>query len=142
MVLFVDKLEEFELGGFTTDLRKAEYILAFHGLTFEKIVSQTSKTAELPSIIFASGKYVVVLNISWDLNDVKIGFINYKTDLDTYFDVFADSMSPKQVAGFHTLREKIRIKDKFELNKIELSDDKSAFEIAYQNLKNFQHRQS
>ena len=30
MTLFVDKLEKYDLGGFTTDLKKAEYILAVH----------------------------------------------------------------------------------------------------------------
>ena len=58
MTLFIDKIEEFDLGGFTTDIKKAE---------------------------------------------------------------------------FHTLREKIKLKDKSELSKIELSDDNSDFVIAYGN---------
>ena len=91
--------------------KKAEYILAVHGLTFEKILSETPKTTELPSGMFSTGKYVVAFNISWDLKNVNIGFINYQTDLDKHFDVFADSMSPKSVAGFHKFREKIKSKD-------------------------------
>jgi len=133
MVLFIDKIEKFDLGGFTTDIKKAEYILALHNLTFEKILNETPKTTELPSGMFMSGKYVVAFNISWDLKKVNIGLINYEIDLDKHFDVFADSMTPKSVAGFHTLREKIKQKDKSELNKIELSDDNSDFVIAYGN---------
>jgi hypothetical protein len=133
MTLFIDKLEKYDLGGFTTDRKKAEYILAVHNLTFEKILSEIPKTTKLPSAMFSSGKYVVAFNISWDLETVNIGLINYQIDLDKYFDVFADTMSPKSVAGFHKLREKIKLKDQSELNKIELSDNDSDFEIAYGN---------
>ncbi|MDG2431741.1 hypothetical protein [Flavobacterium sp.] len=133
MILFVDKIEEFDLGGFTTDIRKAEYILAVHKLNFEKILSETPKTTELPSGMFISGRYIVAFNISWNLKNVNIGFINYQTDLDKHFDVFADCLSPKAVAGFHTLKEKIKLKDQSELNKIELSSDNSDFVIAYRN---------
>jgi len=140
MTLFVDKLEKYDLGGFTTDLKKAEYILAVHGLTFEKILSETPKTTEIPSGMFSTGKYVVAFNISWDLKKVNIGFINYQTDLDKYFDVFADCMSPKSVAGFHKFREKIKTKGQSELNKTELSDNDSDFVIAYGNY--IEHRNS
>ncbi|WP_291101065.1 MULTISPECIES: hypothetical protein [unclassified Flavobacterium] len=133
MTLFIDKIEEFDLGGFTTDIKKAEYILAVHNLSFEKILSETPKTTELPSGMFPSGKYVVSFNISWDLKSINIGFMNYEMDLDKYFDLFADCMSPKGVAGFHIIREKIKLKNKTELNKIELSDDNSDFVIAYGN---------
>lgn len=56
MTLFIDKIEEFDLGGYTTDIKKAEYILAVHNLSFEKILSETPKTTKLPSGMFASGK--------------------------------------------------------------------------------------
>jgi hypothetical protein len=131
MTLFVDKLAKYALGGFTTDLKKAEYILAVHGLTFEKILSETPKTTKLPSGMFPTGKYVVTFNISWDLKNVSIGLINHKTDLDKYFDVFADSMSPKTISGFHKLKEQIKLKDQSELNKIQLSDNDSDFVLAY-----------
>ena len=86
--------------------------------------------------MFITGKYVVAFSISWNLKSVNIGFINYQTDLDKYFDVFADCMSPKTVAGFHELREKIK-KGQSELNKIELSDnDLQLSAIAY-NLKKY-----
>lgn len=133
MTLFIDKLEKFDLGGFTTDIKKAEYILAVHNLSFEKILSETPKTTKLPTGMFISGKYVVAFNISWDLKNVNIGFMNYEMDLDKYFNIFADCMSPKGVAGFHTLREKIKLKDKSELSKTKLSDNDSDFEIAYGN---------
>jgi hypothetical protein len=141
MTLFVDKVEKYDLGGFTTDLKKTEYILAVHGLTFDKILSKIPKTTELPSGMFASGKYIVSFNISWDLKNVNIGLINYKTDLDKHFDFFADSMSPKSVAGFHKLREQIKDKDQSELNKIELSDNDSDFVIAYGNYIEHRNRQ-
>ena len=141
MTLFVDKLEKYDLGGFTTDLKKAEYILAMHNLTFDKILSETPKTTKIPSGMFSSGKYVVAFNISWDLKDVNIGLINYKIDLDKYFDVFADAMSPKSVAGFHKFKEKIKNKNQSELNKIELSDDDSDFVIAYGNYIEHYNRQ-
>ena len=82
MTLFIDKVEKFDLGGFTTDIKKAEYILAVNNLSFEKILSEMPSTAELPSGMFISGKYVVAFNISWDLKKVNVGLINYEIDLD------------------------------------------------------------
>jgi hypothetical protein len=139
--LFIDKLEKYDLGGFTTDLKKAEYILAIHGLTFEKILEDMPKNAPVPSGAFATGKYVLMFNIAWDLSSVNFGFINHNTDLDEYFDVFADTFSPKAVAGFHKLREKIKLKSQSELNKIELSDNDSDFVIAYGNYIEHRNRQ-
>lgn len=133
MTLFVDKVEKYDLGGFTTDLKKAEYILAVNGLTFEKVLSQTPKTVKIPSGAFMCGKFVVMFNLSWDLKSANFGLIHYQTDLDKYFDVFADCMSPKSVAGFHQLREKIILKGDSELSKIELSDNDSDFVLAYGN---------
>src|SRR5688572_26315801 len=140
MTLFVDKLEKYDLGGSTKDLKKAEYILAVHGLTFETILNKTPTTTKIPSGAFASGKYVVMFNIAWDLKNVNFGFINYQTDLDKYFDVFADTLSPKSVAGFHKLKEEIKQKDQSELNRIKLSDNDSDFVIAYGNY--IEHRDS
>jgi len=142
MTLFVDKKEKYDFGGFTSDLKKTEYNLAAQGLSFEKILNSTPKTTEIPSGMFTSGKYVVFFNIAWNLKKVQIGFINYQTDLDKYFDIFADSMSPKLVAGFHKLREQVKVKDQSELNKIELSDNELDFEIAYRNYKEQYNRQS
>jgi hypothetical protein len=133
MILFVDKLEKYDLGGFTTDINKAEYILAMHNLTFDKILSETPKTTKIPTGMFSSGRYVVAFNISWDLKNVNIGFLNYNIDLDKHFDLFADAMPPKSVSGFHKFKEKIKNKELSELNKIELSDDDSDFVIAYGN---------
>jgi hypothetical protein len=141
MTLFVDKIEKYDLGGFTTDLKKAEYILAVNNLSFEKILSTMPKNVKIPSGAFSCGKFVVMFNISWDLKKVNIGLINYQTDLDKYFDIFADAFSPKAVAGFHQLREKIKLKDQSELNKFELSDNDSNFEIAFGNYIEHRNRQ-
>lgn len=141
MTLFVDKIIENDLGGYTTDLKKAEYILAVHGLTFEKILGQTSRTTKIPSGGFISGKYVVMFNLSWDLNHVNFGFINYQIDLDKHFDVFADCMSPKSVAGFHQFKEKIKQKGQSELDEIQLSDNDSDFVLAYGDYIEYRKRQ-
>lgn len=141
MTLFVDRLEKYNLGGSTSSFEKVEYILAVHGLNFEKILSKTPKETKIPSGAFDSGKYVVMYNISWDLKSVNLSFINYQTDLDGNFDAFADSFSPKAVSGFHQLKEKIKLKDQSELTRIELSDNDSDFVIAYQNYIDHRNRQ-
>ena len=133
MKLFVDKIEEHNLGGFTTDLKKVEYNLATHGITFEKILNDTPKSTEIPTGMFTSGKYVIAFNISWDLKKTRIGFIHYNIDLDKNFEICAYSISPKSVGAFHKLREQVKNKEKIELNKIELSDNELEFEIAYNN---------
>lgn len=141
MILFVDRIEKNDLGGFTTDVRKAEYILAVNNLSFEKILGTIAKTTQNPSGAFACGKYIVMFNVAWGLESVNIGLIDYQTDLDKYFDVFADSMSPKSIAAFHQLRERIKLQDQSELFNIELSDNDSDFEIAYRNYIEHRNRQ-
>jgi len=74
---------------------------------------------------------VVMFNFSWDLNHVNFGFINYQIDLDKYFNVFADCMSPKLVAEFHQFKERINQKGQSELNETQLSDNDSDFVLAY-----------
>lgn len=140
MTLFVDKIIPNNLGGITNDLKKAEYILAVHNLSFEKILSETSITTEIPSGMFASGRFVVAFNISRDLSFVNFGFINFEIDLEKNFDAFADCLSPKAVAGFYSFQEKLKRKDQVDLNKIELSNDDSDFVIAYGNY--IEHRDS
>lgn len=133
MILFVDKLEKYDLGGFTTDINKAEYILAMHNLSFDKILSETPKTTKIPTGMFASGRYVVAFNISWDSKSVNMGFLNYNIDLAKHFNLFADAMSPKSIAGFHKFKENIKNKEQSELKKVELSDNDSDFVVAYGN---------
>ena len=133
MILFVDKLIINDLGGITNDLRKAEYILAVHGLTFEEMLKNSSPTAKIPTGMFGTGRYIVAFNIAWDLSHVNFGLINYNIDLQKNFDAFADFMSPKSVAGFFKLHEELKTKKQSELSNIELSDNTLDFKIAYRN---------
>ena len=133
MTLFVDKIIPYDLGAITTDLKKAEYILAVYKTSFEEILRNTSKTTVNPSVMFGSGEYIIALNLAWDLKSVNLGFINYKIDLDKYFDSFADCFSPKSVAAFHKIKEELKQKDLTKSKKIEFSDNDSDFVIAYGN---------
>lgn len=142
MVLFVDKLEKFELGGHTQDKRKAEYILACHNKTFMGILNTISKTTKIPTGMFESGKYIISFNIDRDLSNVNFGILNSNIDIEKNFDVFADCFSPKFITAFHKLQ--IQIKEKIknqgqEMSVIELSDNQQDFEIAYKNYLNYKH---
>lgn len=141
MILFIDKLIVNDLGGITNDLRKAEYILAVHGWTFDEMLKNSSPTAKIPSGMFGTGRFIVAFNIAWDLSNVNFGFINCNIDLVKNFDTFADCMSPKSVAGFHKLQEELKLKKQSESTKIELSDNDSDFEIAYRNYIEHRNRQ-
>ncbi len=122
--LFVDKLEGFDLGGYTKDKRKIEYILAVYGMSFKQILNEfPNKDAKIVVGAFHSGKYAVFYSMDWNLENVVLGFINYEVDLVENFDFFADTFSPKAVQGFHDLKEIIKKKGELELNKIELSDN-------------------
>ncbi len=131
MTLFVDKIIPNNLGGITNDFKKAEYILAVHKMSFEKILIESSGHSNIPSGMFSTGRFIVCFNIARDLSNVNFGFINYKVDLQNNFDAFADCLSPKAVMGFHKFQEKLRLKEEYELNGIELSDNDSDFVIAY-----------
>ncbi len=138
--LFVDKLEDFDLGGYTKDKRKIEYIFASYGMSFEKILNEAPKTSKIVAGAFHSGRYVVFYSMDWDLKNAVLGFVNYKVDLVENFDLFADVFSPKAVQGFHDLKEIIKKKSELELNKIKLSDDSSEFEMAYNSYIEFVNR--
>ena len=142
MVLYVDKLELFETGGFTKDLRKAEYILACHNKTFTSVINSTPVSTEVPSAMFGSGKYIIIFKFNRDLTDVNFGILNSEISIEEHFNSFADLLPPKAVAVFHKLQMQLKNKKVNELNNVEISDDDLDFEIAYGNLKNFQHRQS
>lgn len=140
MTLFLDTIAPNELGGLTTNLRKAEYILAVYKTSFEEILNKTPKTTQVPTVMFGSGKFIIVLNLPWDLKSVNLGVINYNIDLDENFDIFADCLSPKTVAGFHKLKEQLKNKDQSKSKNIELSDNDSNFEIAFQNYIDYRNR--
>ena len=141
MILFVDKLIINDLGGVTNDLRKAEYILAVHGWTFDEMLKNSSPTAIIPTGMFGTGRFIVAFNIAWDLSTVNFGFINCNVDLEKNFDAFADFMSPKSVAGFHKLQEELKLNKQTDSTNIELSDNDSDFEIAYRNYIEHRNRQ-
>ena len=133
MTLFVDKVIPNDLGGITNDLKKAEYILAVHGMFFKQILDKTPSSTKIPSGMFGSGKYIIAFNIERDLSHVNFGIINHQIDLDKNFNAFADSFSPKSVAGFHKIKEQLKSKTESEKNKISLSNNDSDFVIAYGN---------
>ena len=133
MTLFVDKIIPNDLGGITKDLKKAEYILAVHNQSFEKLLSKIPQTTKIPAGMFGSGKYIICFNFSRDLSTVNFGIINHNIDLETNFDAFADSFSPKSVAGFYEIQKQLKSKKETELNSIELSENDSDFVIAYGN---------
>lgn len=133
ITLFVDKVEPNDLGGMTKDKRKAEYILAVYRLSFEKLLKMSSPKAKLPSGAIQIDRFILLYNISWDLENINFGLFHHKIDIEKYFNVFADNLPPKVIQGFHTLKQKIIKMDKSELNKIVLSDNQSDFIQAYGN---------
>lgn len=133
MTLFVDKIIQNDFGGITNDLKKAEYILAVHDQSFEKILQRIPPSTKIPSGMFGSGKYIICFDFSRDLSIVNFGIINHNIDLEKNFDAFADSFSPKSVAGFYEIQKQLKLKKESELDNIELSDNDYDFLIAYAN---------
>lgn len=131
MTIFVDKVIPNDLGGITNDLKKAEYILAVHKTSFEEILNKMSINVKIPSGMFGSGKYIIAFNFTRDLSKINFGIINSNIDLNKNFDAFADSFSPKSVAGFYKIQQQLRLKKDSEKTQIELSDNYSDFIKAY-----------
>jgi hypothetical protein len=130
-ILFVDKIIPSNLGGFTKDIKKAEYALAIHGQTFDSMFNNISREVEHPTAMFGAGQFIIVLNATWDMTYVTLGIINSSIDIETYFDVFADLFSPKMITGFSNLQKQLNLlKDK---NVIHFSDNEQDFQIAFQN---------
>ena len=72
--------------------------------------------------MFDAGKYIVILQFDKDLSKGSMHFVNYEIDLESNFDLFADTMIPKSVAGFHKLQERIKGKDITSLSPVLLTD--------------------
>jgi hypothetical protein len=132
MILFVDKLIPNDLGGITTDIKKAEYNLAKFNLSFEKILKGTLETTEFPAGMIICGKYILSFNMKRDLSFVNFGFINSEIEFDRNFNAFADLLPPKLVGQYHKFLEKIKLKSEEELNSVSLSDDEEQFERIYE----------
>lgn len=139
MTLFVDKLVPNDLGGLITDMKKAEYILAIHKISLEKILKEMGPNVKIPASMFGSGNYIMAFNFSRDLSNINFGIINSSIDLDENFDPFADALSPKAVAGFHKIQQEIKAKKDSEKTQYELSDNPSDFIIAYGNYIEFRN---
>ena len=130
-ILYVDKIIPFNLGGFTKDIKKAEYALAIHGQTFDSVFKDISPTDERPTIMFGSGDFIIVLSATWDFTFVTLGIINSSIDIENHFDAFADYCTPKMIAGFSNLQKQLNLgKDK---NIIHLSENEQYFQVAFEN---------
>lgn len=132
MILFVDKVEKHNLGGATTNIKKAEYILASHGLTFKDIIDGNPKNLQYVFSIFSTGKYIVACKLKNDCKKVKIEFVNHQIDLNRYFDNYADAFPPKSLPIIHKLQEELKLQSSIQLNSVELSSDDVLFEKMYQ----------
>ena len=107
MYLDVDKIHPNDIGGETHDMKKINYTLAMFNLTKEKLMSEVSKKTIIPTLMFHAGRYVVICQFNLEFTKGQMAFINFQIDLDKNFDHFADSFSPKTVAGFHQMQKTI-----------------------------------
>ena len=133
MILYIDKLELFDKGGYTKNLLKIAYNLNKFNISKEKLLSGVTEKTIVPTTIFHAGKYVVIYQFDRDFTKGNMAFINFEIDLDENFNIFADSLTPKTVAGFHQMREIIKSKGFNYWQLVELSDNPAFFEIQSQN---------
>lgn len=130
-ILFVDTIIPFGLGGYTKDIKKAEYALAVHGQTFDSIFNNISRAVELPTAMFGSGQFIIVLSAPWDMTFVTMGIMDSNIDIEKNFDAFADYFSPKIITEFSNLQQDLRLKKNKSI--ILLSNNEQDFQIAFQN---------
>lgn len=121
MLLFVDSLEAFGLGGTTRDLTKIRFALSKFNLDVENIIKTT--VTDLYTGIFHAGRYVAIFQFDKEFTKGQLAFINYETNLDSHFDIFADTLTPKTVAGFFKMQQIIKSKDAVQLNLVELTNE-------------------
>ena len=131
--LFVDKIEKFEIGGFTTNLQKIRHNLSAANLTTDIIFAQTPNNGSIPTVMFHLGRFVAIFQSNRDLTNAKLAFINFEIDLDAHFDHFADFFTPKIVGGFHKTQQIISLKSQDELDLFVLSDDPLIFQKSQEN---------
>ena len=130
MILYVDKLESDEKGGFTTDLSKIEHNISTLGLNKAKLLASIETN---PVLVSNLGKYVFIYKFSHDFKSETMAFINHEIDLDENFNIFADTLTPKLVQAFHEIQEKIKMRDTDQLQHIDLSDNSLLFQSFFEN---------
>ena len=117
MNIILDKIYKNNTGGYSRDLKNCELILKYHGKNFDDIIL-SNPTAKYPTIVFTSSYFVVFASVTRDKTRSEISFLNYSIDLDSNFDLFADTMSPKMISAFHTLKQSIIKQEK--LNQLDV----------------------
>ncbi|WP_116787833.1 hypothetical protein [Flavobacterium psychrotrophum] len=126
--LFVDKIEDNDLGGFTKNTNKISYNLANYRLSIEEIINKSSPDTDYPVAVFRAGQYVAIFNCSRDLSYVQLAFINYEISIEDNFNTFADAFTPKTIPAFHEMQKLIRKAfDDLKLSKVALSDSEMLF---------------
>ena len=138
--IFIDTLYPESSGGIIKDIRKAEYLLATNGISIESFVRDFPNKETIPSGGFVKGEFVILFNIDRNIKGANVAVINSKIDLDSNFDAFADSMSPKAVSGFHQLKRQILSGQTPEVNVLLSSSDQD-FEKAYESYLEYRSRQ-
>lgn len=138
--IFIDSLYPENSGGIIKDVRKAEYLLATNGMSIESFVRDFPNRETIPSGGFTKGEFVILFNIDRDLKSANVAVVNSKIDLDSHFDTFADSMSPKAVAGFHQLKQQI-LSGQQPGSSVFLSSSEEDFQKAYESYLEYRSRQ-
>ncbi|WP_254562164.1 hypothetical protein [Dyadobacter diqingensis] len=131
--LFVDKIEENQIGGWTTNLTRIKHNLSVVKQTIEGVLSQVPAGVLLPTAIYHVGRYVVIFQTDRSMQNARMAFIDYQIDLQSNFDHFADFLTPKTVGGFHKIQEIIKQKPQTELDLFILSEDPLFFQTGSHN---------
>jgi len=125
MLLFVDTLKANGLGGTASNPVKVRFALAKFNLTVDKIIAQSDK--DFYTGMFPAGRYVAIFQFNREFTKTQIAFINFEINLETHFNVFADTFTPQILSGFTNLQQQIRSKGPNQINLVKLTDEEIFF---------------
>lgn len=123
MTLYVDKLQPNDLGAITRDINKIKHTLGKLNVNVNELIDSIADHTVIPTSMFDAGRYIIIFQFNRTLTSGSMAFFNYTIDLKKNFDSFADSLSPKVVAGFYEMQKHIQQKSDKELSSVELSED-------------------
>ena len=132
MILHVDKLQPDDFGGITKDMDKIRYALKKFNIDLNDLKSSHFND-NIPTGVFHAGRYVVIFQFNQTFTTGVLTFINSKVDLSKFINVFADTLTPKVVGGFHEMQTIIKRKNITDLSLVELTDEPLISQIFFQN---------
>jgi hypothetical protein len=121
MDIKVDKLINNNLGGIVYDFEKISTIINIVGLTKDKLLNKNLPENIINTSMFLLGEYIAILQTNKTFTKGQLALVIYSVNIESHFDHFADTLSPKTIQAFYEMQQYIKNKDESYFNRVKLT---------------------